>query len=302
MRSRSFLFGKADCPTGVLLKTEKILLSAQELHELQANTRCLVADCRFDLADPDAGYRAYLESHIPGAVYAHLDNDLSSPITKSSGRHPLPDSDAFAAFLARIGWQPGLTLVVYDNFGGAIAARLWWLMKYFGHDESAMLDGGIAAWQAAGYRLESGAVHVKPAPLVDYTVRKELAVSISELAGKLEDDQVLLADARDHERFAGEVEPIDRVAGHIPRAVNYPFTMNLTSDSCFKPVGDIRKDMLKLTQNQQSRELVHMCGSGVSACHNIFAAELAGINESKLYVGSWSEWIRDPSRPIESGA
>jgi thiosulfate/3-mercaptopyruvate sulfurtransferase len=282
--------------------TEKILFSAQELHALQASGDCLLVDCRFVLADPDAGYKAYLAAHIPAAVYAHLDDDLSSPMTGDSGRHPLPDSDSFAAFLGRIGWQPGVILAVYDNVGGAIAARLWWLMKYFGHDGSAMLDGGIAAWQAAGYQLESGIVNVKPMPVIDFTLREELAVSASELVGKLEGDQIVLADARDRERFAGQVEPIDRVAGHIPGSVNYPYTLNLTSNDDFKPVADIREGLRTLTENQPSRDLVHMCGSGVTACHNIFAAELAGIKESQLYVGSWSEWIQDASRPVKTGA
>jgi len=282
--------------------TAKILFSVQELHSLQIDGDCLIVDCRFVLADPDAGYKAYLESHIPGAVYAHLDDDLSGPVTNDSGRHPLPFAGGFAEFLGRIGWQPGMTLVVYDNVGGAIAARLWWLMKYFGHDGSAMLDGGISAWQAAAYELESGAINVKPMPVVDFTVREDLVVSTSELVSKLEDDQIVLADARDRERFAGEVEPIDRVAGHIPGSVNYPYSLNLTSSGEFRAVDDIRQGLCALTENQRSRDLVHMCGSGVTACHNIFAAELAGIKESKLYVGSWSEWIRDASRPIGPGS
>ncbi len=282
--------------------TEKILFSAQELRVLQTSGNCLVVDCRFVLADPDAGHKAYLDSHIPGAVYAHLDDDLASPVTSDSGRHPLPDPDGFAAFLGRIGWQPGVILVAYDNVGGAIAARFWWLMKYFGHDGSAMLDGGIAAWQSAGYQLESRVVNVKPMPVVDFTLRKELAVSVSELTGKLENDEVLLADARDRKRFAGEVEPIDRVAGHIPGSVNYPYSLNLTTNGCFKPVDEIRKGMRALTENLESGNLIHMCGSGVTACHNVFAAELAGISEPKLYVGSWSEWIQDPSRLVNTGA
>jgi thiosulfate/3-mercaptopyruvate sulfurtransferase len=282
--------------------TEKILFSAQELHALQTSGDCLVVDCRFVLAHPDAGYKAYLESHIPGAMYAHLDDDLSSPANSDSGRHPLPDADGFAAFLGRIGWQPGKNLVVYDNVGGAIAARLWWLMKYFGHDGSAMLDGGVAAWQAAGYQLESGTGNVKPTPVVDFTLRKELVVSTAELVSKLRGDQILLSDARDRKRFAGKVEPIDRVAGHIPGSVNYPYTLNLTSNGDFKPVDEIREGLRTLTENQESRDLVHMCGSGVTACHNIFAAELAGIKESKLYVGSWSEWIQDAARQINTGA
>lgn len=277
--------------------TDRILFSAQELHALQADGDCLPVDCRFSLADPGAGHKAYLESHIPGAAYAHLDDDLSGPLTRDSGRHPLPSADGFAAFLGRIGWQPGTLMVVYDNAGGAIAARLWWLMKYLGHDGTGMLDGGIDAWQAAGYRLESGSVSVKPAPVSDFNLREDLVVSTEELARKLGEDRIVLVDARDRERFSGEVEPIDRVAGHIPGAVNYPYSRNLTSNGGFKKGEDIRVEFETLTRDQQSRDLVHMCGSGVTACHNIFAAELAGIKEPCLYVGSWSEWIQDASRP-----
>ena len=278
--------------------TEEILLSAQKLHAAQGTGEYLVVDCRFTLNEPGAGYRSFLESHIPGAVYAHLDDDLSSPATDESGRHPMPNPDRFAEFLGRIGWQPGVKLVAHDHNDGAIAARLWWLMKYFSHDGSAMLDGGFTAWCATGYPLESGPAEVESAPVVQFKLRDELVVSTSELVRNLEADRLVLVDARSRERFAGESEPIDRVAGHIPGAVNYPYTCNLTQGGVFKPRKDIREGLFTVTDSRQSRDLVHMCGSGVTACHNIFAAELAGMKESKLYVGSWSEWIQDPSRPV----
>lgn len=276
---------------------ENILLSALELQSLQADGACLVVDCRFSLEDPDAGYRNYLESRIPGAVYAHLDDDLSGPRNEGSGRHPLPGAELFADFLGRIGWQPGVSLIVYDDVSGAIAARLWWLMKYFGHDACAMLDGGISAWREAGFPLEVGPADVEPMPVADYHVRDDLVVSSSELVEYLGTDRYLLVDARTRERFDGESEPIDPVAGHIPGAVNHPYTLNLTPDGLFKPTDEIREGLLKLEPSQEKTDLVHMCGSGVTACHNIFAVELAGSTRQKLYVGSWSEWIQDPTRP-----
>jgi thiosulfate/3-mercaptopyruvate sulfurtransferase len=277
----------------------QILLSAQELHAKQKSTDCLIVDCRFDLNDPDKRHQDYLKGHIPGSVYAHLDNDLSSPVTASSGRHPLPDADKFAVFLGRSGWHPGLTLVAYDDVGGAIAARLWWLMKYFGQNCAAMLDGGISAWEAAGYEVEDGHVSSNLMPLEEFSARDELVMSSEEIVKGLAGHEMILVDARAQERFIGEIEPIDAVAGHIPGSVNYPYDRNLDSSGLFNTCGDIRNGLLALAGDHESNELVHMCGSGVTACHNIFAAELAGMKDSKLYVGSWSEWIRDSSRPVD---
>ena len=278
---------------------QQILLSAQELHKAQSNPGCVVVDCRFALDDPDKGFKDFQESHIPGAAYAHLDHDLSSPITVDSGRHPLPDADRFAFFLARSGWTPGKLLVAYDGAGGAIAARLWWLMKYFGHDGAALLDGGIRAWRTAGYDLESGNQTVTEQTVAPYRVRDDLVISVTEVEETLDNNRIVLADARAPERFSGEIEPIDTVAGRIPGSVNYPYNWNLTRNTTFKSVDEIRDALLKLAGSHQPDKLVHMCGSGVTACHNIFAGELAGLPDSRLYVGSWSEWIRDPSRPIE---
>lgn len=278
---------------------KNILFSVQELRKTQQNNQCIIVDCRFVLDDPEAGYKDYLESHIHGAVYAHLNDDLSSPVTLNSGRHPLPDAEKFASFLGRSGWRPGIVLVVYDDVGGAIAARLWWLMRYFGHDCAALLNGGIQAWKAAGFQLDSGPASITSVPIANFSLCDDLVMSTPEIIEGLNSNAIVLADARAAERFSGDIEPIDAVAGHIPGAVNYPFHRSLVSNGMFKSVEKVHSAMLKLTGRHQAQDLVHMCGSGVTACHNIFAAELAGLPGSRLYVGSWSEWIRDPSRPIE---
>jgi thiosulfate/3-mercaptopyruvate sulfurtransferase len=279
--------------------SHKILVSAQELQAGLVNSNCLIFDCRFALSDPGSGYRDYLQAHIPGAIYAHLDDDLSGPVTPFSGRHPLPGAQEFAAFLARSGWQPGTRLVAYDHADGSIAARLWWLMKYFGHDCVALLDGGFRAWQSAGYEQESGQVTARGAEPVDLRTNAGLVVSTSEILAGLGGDDRILADVRAGERFRGEFEPIDPVAGHVPGAVNYPFQLNLTAEGRFKSAEEIRAGLLKLAGNHHAGDIVFMCGSGVTACHAIFAGELAGQKQSGLYAGSWSEWIRDRSRPVE---
>lgn len=279
---------------------QPILFSAEQLHTAQQGKACLVVDCRFVLSDPGSGYREYLKAHIPGAVYAHLDDDLSSPVTSMSGRHPLPDAEKFAEFLAQCGWQPGTSLIAYDDAGGSIAARLWWLMKYFGHADAALLDGGLPAWQAAGYALESGRLTTTRTAQCGFKVRSDLVMSTAELLDNFGRSDRILADVRARERYRGEIEPIDPVAGHIPGAVNFPFQRNLSPDGRFRPAQEVRKELLTLSGDQQAGDMVYMCGSGVTACHTIFAAELAGLKEAKLYAGSWSEWIRDPSRPIEA--
>jgi thiosulfate/3-mercaptopyruvate sulfurtransferase len=280
---------------------QRQLHSARELLASIKNSECVVVDCSFSLADTSAAHRRYLQAHIPGAVYAHLDDDLSSPITAQSGRHPLPTSKKFAEFLGRCGWQPGMKMVVYDDAGGAIAGRLWWLMKYFGHDVATMLDGGISAWQSAGYELESGVVNVSPAPVVTLTANDDMVIETREIAERLADPDFVLIDARAHERFTGEVEPLDSVAGHIPGSFNYPFSLNLDQDGMFETPQNIRAGLLSLTDASETSGFVHMCGSGVTACHNIFAAELVGLSGSRLYAGSWSEWIREDSRPVATG-
>ena len=277
----------------------QILLSPQELNAAIKSNACIVFDCRFDLSDTASGYRDYLEAHIPGAIYAHLDDDLSSPVTANSGRHPLPDADKFAAFLARSGWQPGISLIAYDNMGGAIAARLWWLMKYFGYDCAALLDGGITSWQPAGFELESGRVTATGKTPVSFNSSSEMVVDTAEIFESLGRHGKVLVDVRASERYSGESEPLDSVAGHVPGSVNYPLQLNLTQNGQFKSAQQIRKDLLGLSKGLEAKDVVYMCGSGVTACHALFAAEMAGLIGSKLYAGSWSEWIRDQSRPVE---
>jgi len=281
---------------------KKMLLTAQELLDTGGDKNRLVIDCRFALSDPGSGYRDYLQAHIPGAFYAHLDNDLSGPVTPLSGRHPLPNADSFAVFLARCGWRPGTKLVAYDHADGAFAVRLWWLMKYFGHDCVALLDGGFKAWLAAGYASDNLLPEVCETAPVELVADDDMVVTTADVLNGLGGNAFILADVRAAERFRGEIEPIDPVAGHIPGAVSYPLQRNLTGDGRFKPTEAIRDGMLSLTGGRPASDLVFMCGSGVTACHGIFAGELAGLGQSRLYAGSWSEWIRDPARPVETTA
>jgi thiosulfate/3-mercaptopyruvate sulfurtransferase len=248
-----------------------MLLSVSELQALQNAGGYILVDCRFDLADLEAGYENYLDSHIPGAVYAHLDDDLSGPVTGASGRHPLPDAAKFASFLARAGWQPGMLLVAYDDAGGAIAARLWWLMRYFGQDCAALLDGGIPAWWAARGDVESGQSQVKPVEITELHSREGLEISTAEVIAGIERKEIVLVDARANERFIGRVEPIDNVAGHIPGSKNYPYNRNLNANGTFRFLDEIRHGLQDLCGHQGPDQLVHMCGSGVTACQNLFS-------------------------------
>jgi len=278
--------------------SEPILLSAARLNERIAAGEAIAVDCRFDLADTGKGRRDWLAGHVPGARYAHLDDDLSSPVLAHTGRHPLPDPDGFARFLSSIGWRPGLLLVAYDESSNAIAARLWWLMRYFGQAAS-LLDGGLAAWRAAGLRLETGEPTVEPAPAPTLSPEEGLVVSTRRLAAEL--GQLTVVDARSSERFTGASEPLDTRAGHIPGAINRPLGSNLRLNGRFKDPAELRGEFEELLEGREGA-VVHSCGSGVTACHNLFAMELAGLGGSRLYAGSWSEWIRDPARPIATGS
>lgn len=277
----------------------RILLSASQLNEQIAHKDCIAVDCRFDLTDPAAGREAWLEGHIPGAVHAHLDDDLSSPVEAHTGRHPLPNTDKFAQFLASIGWTEDCLLVAYDEGSSAFAVRLWWLMRYHGK-AAAVLDGGLAAWIGAGFPLEVGETKATASAQAVLVPNDSMTVNVGRLHAQLEEWTLL--DARAPERFSGEVEPLDAKAGHIPGALNRPFDDNLQSDGTFKSPGELRADFRKLLGDSRLESVVHSCGSGVTACHNQFAMELAGLGATRIYPGSWSEWIRDPGRPIETGA
>jgi len=275
------------------------LIAADELAE--HIDRCLVVDCRHDLTDPDAGRRGYLDAHLPGAVFVSMDTQLSVAKTGHNGRHPMPSREQVREMLASIGLTDDLQLVVYDTAGGGMAGRLWWMARWIGHEAVAVLDGGLAAWTKAGYPLtaEIGAARV-PGVL---TLRPALATLVdAALTGAAARDPARrVIDARPGERFRGEVEPIDPVAGHIPGAINRPWNSNVRPDGRFKPAPVLRAEFEALLDRRAPEAVVHSCGSGVSACHNLLAMTHAGLPGAALYGGSWSEWIADPSRPVATG-
>ena len=261
----------------------------------------LLVDCRFDLADPDKGRRDYLQGHIPGAVFACLDRDLSdlSRQAEGLGRHPLPRESDFNALLSRWGWQPGMQVVCYDKAGGALAAaRLWWLLRLVGVP-AAVLDGGYEAWLAAGLPLDTGEGAARPASQLSlHYDTGQFVINHSELSQGFSGQ---LLDARAAPRYHGEVEPLDRVAGHVPGALNRPFSENLASDGRLKSVDQLRAEFAAVLGTTEPSQVVHMCGSGVTACHNLLAMEYAGLHGSRLYAPSWSGWVSDPSRPVAKG-
>ncbi len=283
--------------------TFSTLISVQALQALLASSSPpVVLDTSFDLTDAAAGGRAYLGAHLPGALHVHLDRDLCGAKTGRNGRHPLPDRAAFAATVGRFGIAPTTQVVVYDRQGAMFAARVWWMLRWLGHAPVAVLDGGLAAWQAAGGATATDAVDAKaqaaypvgaePSPLVR-------TVDADTLQGQL--GRIALIDARAPERFRGEVEPLDARAGHIPGARNRFFKDNLAADGCFKPADALRVELQPLIGTRPAAEVVHQCGSGVTACHNLLAMAVAGIDGTALYAGSWSEWSSDPSRPVARG-
>ncbi|UPG84925.1 sulfurtransferase [Luteibacter aegosomatis] len=263
----------------------------------------LFVDCRFDLADPGKGDRDYAEGHVPGAVRADLDRDLSDMATPSNGRgrHPLPERAAFEAFLSRIGFRRELQVVAYDAAGGALAAaRFWWLARLAGLDNVAVLDGGWQAWLKAGKPVEAKMPERAPTS-VRACFDAAGTVSAEALAQGLEDKSIVLLDARAGERYRGEVEPLDPVAGHVPGARNRPFAENL-KDGCFRAPEELRRQFEKAIGSHPPDKTVHMCGSGVTAAHNLLAMEYAGLCGSRLYAPSWSGWVSDRSRPVSTGA
>jgi len=287
--------------------TFSTLITAQALRALiEGGSPLVVLDANFDLTDAASGECAYLDAHLPGALYAHLDRDLcgakTGPGPGNRGRHPLPDRAVFAATVGRLGITPATQVVAYDRQGAMFAARLWWMLRWLGHAPVAVLDGGLAAWQAAGGAVDSGAVHAKAQAA--YPISAELSplvrtVDADTLQGQL--GRIALIDARAPERFRGEVEPLDAQAGHIPGARNRFFKDNLAADGRFKPANALRAELLPLIGARPTSEVVHQCGSGVTACHNLLAMAVAGIDGAALYAGSWSEWSSDPSRPVARG-
>jgi thiosulfate/3-mercaptopyruvate sulfurtransferase len=280
------------------MPTHHTLISAAELQALLAGAApCVLLDCSFDLVDPGAGERAFAQGHLPGAVYVHLDRDLSGSKTGGNGRHPLPERQSLAERAGAWGVAPGVQVVCYDAQGMPYAARAWWLLRWLGHDAVAVLDGGAAAWVAAGGALDREVVPPRPAAPYPLLAPAMPTVQTAELLARLGRRPVL--DARAGERFRGEVEPLDPVAGHIPGAINRFFKDNLQADGRFKPAAVLRAEFDAL--HAATGDVVHQCGSGVTACHNLLAMEHAGLAGSALYPGSWSEWCADPARPVARG-
>jgi thiosulfate/3-mercaptopyruvate sulfurtransferase len=279
----------------------KTLVDADRLSAILSEAEVLVVDCRFDLADTEAGEHAYLERHIPGAVYAHLDRDLSGPKTSRNGRHPLPDPVRAADTFGRLGIDASTQVVAYDENSGMFASRLWWMLRWLGHDFSAVLDGGFRKWSGEGRPTRSG-VESKRERVFAPRPRPGMVASLPDVQAILGRPDWRLLDARAPERYRGESEPLDRIPGHIPRASNYHFKGNLDDDGRFKSPDALRAQLLEAIGDVPVQQTVCYCGSGVTACHNLLALELAGLSGARLYPGSWSEWAADPARPVETGA
>jgi thiosulfate/3-mercaptopyruvate sulfurtransferase len=272
------------------------LICAEALAGRLGDDALVVIDCRHDLAQPDAGEAAWAGSHIPGALFMHLDRDLSSVKTGGNGRHPLPSPAAFTALLGRCGITPQHTVVAYDDAGGMFAARLWWMLRWAGHADAAVLDGGLAAWRASGGALDQT---VRSRPATRYPEGAvEATLDADALLANLDSAVLLVVDARAPDRFRGENETLDPVGGRIPGAVNRFFKLNLADDGRFKPADMLRAEWCAIANGRDPATLVMQCGSGVTACHNLLALELAGLSGARLYPGSWSEWCSDPARPV----
>lgn len=278
----------------------RTLVSAAELAAHIDDPAWRIFDCRHDLANPALGGRAYSERHIPNAQFLQLDRDLSGPMTGKNGRHPLPDPGLLAAKLASCGVGNDAQVVGYDDAGGMYAVRLWWLLRWLGHDRVAVLDGGLPAWERAGYAPTDALPKVEPATF-NWQLR-EHPVDTAYIEAHLGQPGLLLLDARAADRFRGENETIDPVAGHIPGAINRSFRSNLMPDGRFKPAAQLARELKELLQDRPAERIVSYCGSGVTACHNLLALEIAGFRGARLYAGSWSEWCSDRRRPVATGA
>jgi thiosulfate/3-mercaptopyruvate sulfurtransferase len=275
------------------------LIEARELASHLGDAQWIVFDCRHDLADTEAGRRAWHESHIPGARFAHLDENLAGPRTGTNGRHPLPDPQTFCDWLGASGMDRSKQAVACDDAGGIFAARLWWMLRWLGHDAVAVLDGGLQAWRAAGLPLTAETSRVVPA---HFAAAPPLTpVDAGWIASHLQQPQTHIIDARSPDRYRGENETLDPVGGHIPGALNRFFKRNLDESGHFKRAGELRAEFSELLNGAAPQTVVHQCGSGVTACHNLLAMEIAGLHGSRLYPGSWSEWCSDPRRPVARG-
>ncbi|MDD2926939.1 sulfurtransferase [Rhodoferax sp.] len=282
------------------------LISVAQLQALHSSGQpVMVFDCSFELMKPAEGDAQYETAHIAGAVRANLDRHLSAAKgaadAASAGRHPLPARDTFAAWLGSVGFSPDMQAVVYDRQGANYSGRLWWMLKWIGHEAVAVMDGGLQAWQAAGGAIETGQPPQRQATNYPLAQEKTALVTTKTIVSQLGRPAQTIIDARATPRFKGETEPLDPVAGHIPGALNRPFGLNLDANGFFKPAAQLRTEFETLLAGRDPATVVHHCGSGVSALPNLIAMEVAGLGRSALYAGSWSEWCSDPSRPMAQG-
>ena len=280
--------------------THTTLVSAEETAAHLNDPQWVICDCRHDLANYSAGYKAYRSGHIPGARFLHLDVDLSGPKTGLNGRHPLPHPATFCLRLGALGIANDTQVVAYDETGGAYAARLWWMLRWVGHARVAVLDGGWQAWTGAGLPVTVEQPVVEP---VSYNGRPQpqFTVDGSQVLAQLDHRGTLVLDARSADRYRGENETLDPVAGHIPGALNRFFKLNLDADGRFKTPAALKTEFGAMLNSHTPEGIIHQCGSGVTACHNLLAMEVAGLSGSRLYPGSWSEWVSDRKRPVAKG-
>jgi len=284
------------------------LITAEQLQTLlQQGAALKIFDCSFDLMKPGVGRQQYMAEHLPGATYADLDTDLSDkrsaaePAPASGGRHPLPDRQRFAQWLASVGLNAGMQVVVYDRQGSSFCGRLWWMLKWCGHEAVAVLDGGLAAWQAIGGALKSGSGHQPLPGTFALDAPRATLVTVEQVERELNQSQQTVIDARAEPRYRGEVEPLDPVAGHIPGALNRPYNLNMDAQGRFRAPEELRQEFLSLLGGHDPAAVVHQCGSGVTATANLLAMEIAGLGRAALFAGSWSQWCSDPARPVARG-
>jgi thiosulfate/3-mercaptopyruvate sulfurtransferase len=278
--------------------THTTVISTETLASHLDDPSWLIADCQYNLKDEEWGRAQYLAGHIAGAVFVDLAHDLAGPRTGTNGRHPLPSPEAMAATFGRLGIGAGTQVVAYDQDAGPYASRLWWMLRYMGHDAVAVLDGGWARWIREGRPARSGEETRAPVVFIP-RLRKEMRVTVDEAATRVGDPGVLFVDARSPERFEGKADPLDHVSGHIPGARNHFYKDNVAADGTMRPADALRSEFARLLGDRSADQVVMYCGSGITACHNLLAMEHAGIHGMKLFAGSWSEWESDPKRPVE---
>lgn len=272
------------------------VLNAEEL--INHREEWVIVDCRYHLLQPDWGYQQYVENHLSSARFVHLDNDLSAPKTGSNGRHPLASPEQLIKVFQHLGINQDSRVVAYDDMGGCFASRLWWSLKWLGFDNVAVLNGGLQSWLKIGGTLTSILPQVTPGNFIGQP-QEQWVVKVDDIETNLASKEYLIIDARANDRYRGENETIDPVAGHIPGAINRPFVNNLDKDGLFKTATEINNELTTLLSNHPQQPIIHQCGSGVSACHNWLAMSYAGLDRTlRLYPGSWSEWVSDPARPI----